>query len=99
SERYGLLRVDERDRGRPGRPGAAVRSDDLERIAWPRQVDRHPDVADVLLEPRRPDEVRHGTDGLPVGQRVALARQLERERVAGDLDPDQLAIDTRRPGL
>ena len=49
----------------------------------------------------RGDQMRSVTvpTGLAVGQRVALARQLERQRVAGDLDADQLAIDARRADL
>ena len=63
------------------------------------EADRDPDVADVLLEPGRPDQVGHGADRLAARQRVALARELERERVAGDLDADQLAVDARHADL
>ena len=49
----------------------------------------------------RGDQMRSVTvpTGLAVGERVALARQLERQRVAGDLDADELAIDALRADL
>jgi hypothetical protein len=50
-----LLGVEERDRGGLRWPRPAVRSHDLERIAGSGERDRDPDVADVPLEPRRPD--------------------------------------------
>ena len=59
-------------------PAAAVGRLDLEGDARLGQADRHPHVADVLLEPRRPDEVGHGPDRVAVVERGQLARDLER---------------------
>src|SRR5262245_27708575 len=99
AERHGLLRVEERDGSRLRRPDPAVGRHDLELVAGAGQLDRDPHVADVPLEPRRPDQVGDRPDRLAVGQRIALARELERERVALDLDADQLAADALDPDL
>ena len=47
----------------------------------------------------RGDQIRSVTvpDAHALVERVALARELERERVAGNLDPDELAADALRP--
>src|SRR5690349_11909420 len=85
-----LLRVDERDRGRPAGPLPTVRGEDLQVPAGPAQLDRQPDVADVLLEARRPDQVGDRAHRLSVHERRTLLRQLERQRIALELDADQL---------
>ena len=64
--RHLLLRVDERDRRRGAGRWLAVLGLDVERRARLRELDRHPDVADVLLEPGRPDRVGHASDLLAV---------------------------------
>src|SRR5687768_391275 len=85
-----LARIEERDRGRLGGPARPVGSDDLERHARTRQLDRQPDITDVALEPWRPAEVGHGAHRATLVERRPLLVELEWERLATDFDPDQL---------
>src|SRR5262245_15040078 len=96
-ERHLLPGVEERDRRGLRAPQVAVGREDLERRAGLGELDRHPDVADVALEPRAPDEVRDATDLLALVERRALLGDLVRERRARGLDPDELARDTLDP--
>ena len=69
------------------RPAAAVGRLDLQRDAGVGQADGQPDVADVLLEPGRPDQIGDRPDGLAAVERRALLGELEGQRITRDLDP------------
>src|SRR5215204_1688153 len=92
-----LAWVEERDRGRRRRPQPAIGRLDLEGRAGLRQPERDPDVADVPLESGRPDQVGDRADRFAVVARRELPGDLERQRVALELDADELALHAPSP--
>src|SRR6185369_14001837 len=89
-----LLRVDERERLH-GRGNAPVGYGDLELRSLTRELDGHPRVADVPLQPRGPRGAGDPSDALAVDEDRAEVRDcaLLGERVAADADADELAVD------
>src|SRR3954469_7735461 len=87
AERDLLRRVEKRDRRAAGGPAVAVGRVDLELGAGARELDRKPDVADIPLEARTPDQIGNRPDRLTAVQRRSLLRDLIGERRAGRLDP------------
>src|SRR6266536_1789284 len=86
-----LLEVDERGGCRLAGQWPALRTD-LQDGPRPRELGGYPHVADVPLQPRGPDGVRHLPDHLPVHRHRPEPRQLGAEGVPRELDPDQLAL-------
>src|SRR5436190_19414615 len=88
-----LARIHERQGGRrcDERAGLGL---DVDLRAGLGQFDRHPRVADVLLEPRRPDGIGNASDLLAVLEDGPELRQLGAELAnALELDSDELARD------
>ena len=67
---------------------------DIQRVARIGERDRDPDVADVLLEARRPDGVRHVSDLRRAGPDGPVLRHLGAEFVTLELDAHEPAIDS-----
>src|SRR5260370_19737915 len=63
-----LVRVEEGDRGGLGGGSFTVAPFDLQVVAGVGELGWHPDVADVALQARRPDQVGDAAHPLPAGQ-------------------------------
>src|SRR5579862_7913409 len=59
-------------------------------------LDRDPDIADVLAQPRRPDQVGDMADPVPVAERGPERGNLELQRVSRHFNADKLARDALR---
>ena len=90
-----LLWVDEWERSRRADPLAVV-GFDLESVARRRKGDRHPHVADVLLQARRPTGIGDVSDATAAVRDRPVLRGLV-DRVSFDLDADELARDALAP--
>src|SRR5437879_6339897 len=91
--------VDERDRRGASDQAVAVLRLDVERVPGAGELDRHPDVADVLLQAGRPDGIRHVSDLRVARPDEPVFGHLRTQLVAFDLDAHQLAVDPRASQL
>src|SRR5947207_7464467 len=90
---HGLVRVEEWDGGGLSWGSFSVRPLDLQIVAWISEFSWHPDVADVALHARRPDQVGDAADPPPAGQGRPRLGDLEEGWVSGGFDADELAGD------